>query len=129
VVHVPAPVVRPLIAERGNDAAFGRDGVRAGRKYLRDAGGSQARLNAAERRSEPGAAGADDHHVMRMIGQLIGNAGKGRRSGISGRQSRHPLSAHGWPANLKPSHGLSDGILGLTQVGQEHARLALDRLL
>src|SRR5262245_37985191 len=42
VVHVPAPVVRPLIAERSPNAAFGRDGVRAGRKYLRDAGSPQA---------------------------------------------------------------------------------------
>jgi amidase len=32
------------------------------------------------------------------------------------------------PADLKPSHGLSDGILGLAQVGQDHARLDLDRL-
>src|SRR5262245_10717518 len=40
VVHVPAPVVRSLVTERGPNAAFGRDGVRASGKDLRDAGGS-----------------------------------------------------------------------------------------
>ena len=32
VVHVPAPVVRPHVAERGGDAALRRDGVRARRE-------------------------------------------------------------------------------------------------
>src|SRR6516164_10449581 len=32
VVHVPTPVVRPLVTERGANAAFGRDGVRASGK-------------------------------------------------------------------------------------------------
>ena len=44
VVHVPAPVVRAHIAERRGDAALRRDGVRAGREHLGDAGGAQARL-------------------------------------------------------------------------------------
>ena len=65
VVHVPAPVVRAHVAERGGDAALRRDGVRAGRENLGDAGGLQARLRRAERRAQARAAGADDHDVDR----------------------------------------------------------------
>ena len=50
VVHVPAPVVLAHVAERGGDAALRRDGMRAGRKDLCDAGGLQPRLARAERR-------------------------------------------------------------------------------
>ena len=52
VVHVPAPVVRTHVAERGGNAALRRHGVRAGRKHLGDAGGLQAGLRCAERRPE-----------------------------------------------------------------------------
>ena len=34
VVHVPAPVVRAHVAERGRNAALRRDGVRAGREHF-----------------------------------------------------------------------------------------------
>src|SRR5262249_34593340 len=91
VVHVPAPVVRPLVTERGPNATFGRDGVRASGKDLRDAGGWEARLDAAERRSKPSATGADDHDVIGMIRHLIGSARNGWRTGMWGR--RHHTSS------------------------------------
>ncbi len=53
VVHVPAPVVLAHVAERSRDAALGRDGVRAGRKHLGDAGGLQTRFGAADHRAQP----------------------------------------------------------------------------
>ena len=49
VVHMPLPGVLAHIAERGGDAALSRDGVRAGREDLADAGGAQAGLRAADR--------------------------------------------------------------------------------
>ena len=74
VVHVPAPVVGAHVAERGGDAALGRDRVRAGGKHLGDAGGAQAGLGAAKRRAQARAAGADDDHVVGVVGQRIGLA-------------------------------------------------------
>ena len=70
VVHVPAPVVRAHVAERGGDAALRRHGVRAGRKDLGDAGGPQARLGAADRRAQARAARADTttSNVWSVIG-------------------------------------------------------------
>ena len=78
VVHVPAPVVRAHVAERGGDAALGRDRVRAGREHLGDAGGLEAGLGAAERGAQARAAGADDDHVVGVIGDRIGLAVDGR---------------------------------------------------
>ena len=48
VVHVPFPIVRPHVGERGGDAALRRDRVRARRENLGDAGDVQARLGAAD---------------------------------------------------------------------------------
>src|SRR5438046_945166 len=42
VVHMPAPVVRTHIAERGGDAALGSDGMRAGGEHLGNAGGPES---------------------------------------------------------------------------------------
>ncbi len=71
VVHVPAPVVLSHVAERGADSALCRDGVAARRKHLRDARGRQARLHEAERRPQAGATGADDDHVVAMVGEGV----------------------------------------------------------
>ena len=78
VVHVPAPVVLAHVAERGGDAALRRDGVRAGRKHLGDAGGAQARFAAADHGAQPGAAGADDDDVIGVVLDRIGAAVDGR---------------------------------------------------
>ena len=67
VVHVPAPVVLAHVAERRRDAALRRDGVRARREHLGDAGGAQASLAAADHGAQAGAAGADHHHVEAVI--------------------------------------------------------------
>ena len=72
VVHVPAPVVRPHVAERGADAALGGDGVRAGGEELGDAGDLQPLLGAAESRPQPGAAGSDHHHVDAVVLEAVG---------------------------------------------------------
>ena len=72
VVHVPAPVVLAHVAERRGDAALRGDGVRAGREHLGDAGGAQARLAAADRGAQAGAAGADHDHVVGMVLDRVG---------------------------------------------------------
>ena len=74
VVHVPLPVVLAHVAERGGDAALRRDGVRAGRKHLGDAGGLQSRLGAADDGAQARAAGADHDHVVGVILDGIGAA-------------------------------------------------------
>src|SRR5215472_2369230 len=80
VVHVPAPVVLAHIAERGGNAALRRDGVGAGRKYLGDAGGPQARLAATDDRAQARAAGADHHDIVSVVLDRIGAATDGWRS-------------------------------------------------
>src|SRR5262249_28464957 len=72
VVHVPAPVIRAHVAERGTDAALGGHGVAAGGKEFGDAGGREARLCQPERGAQPGPARADDDHVVAVIDELVG---------------------------------------------------------
>src|SRR5690606_14662507 len=72
VVEVEAPVVLAHVAERGRDAALRRDGVRAGREHLGNAGGVQALGGEAEGGAQSGAAGADDHDVVLVLGDGIG---------------------------------------------------------
>jgi hypothetical protein len=74
VVHVPAPVVRMHVAERGGNAALGRNGVRAGRKHLGDAGGAQSAFATADYRAQAGAAGANDDDVIGVVFNRIGVA-------------------------------------------------------
>ena len=74
VVHVPLPVVRTHIGERGGDAALRRDRVRAGREDLGDAGGLEPLLGHAERGAQASAAGADDHHVEFVVDIGVGLA-------------------------------------------------------
>ena len=83
VVHVPAPVVLAHIAERRGDAALRRDGVRAGREHLGDAGGAQARLAAADHGAQPRAAGADHDHVVGVVLDRIGASVDGGRGAFS----------------------------------------------
>ena len=63
VVHVPLPVVRPHVAERGRDAALRRHRVRAGREHLRDAGRPQPLFGHAQRRAEARSPGSHDNAV------------------------------------------------------------------
>ena len=72
VVHVPGPMVRPHVAERGGDAALRRDGVRPRREHLGDAGGLQPGFGDAHRGAQAGAAGADDNGVIDVIDNLVG---------------------------------------------------------
>ena len=72
VVHVPAPVVRMHVAERRRDAALCGYRMRAGRKYLGDAGGAQSGLAAADHRAQTGAAGADHDDVIGVVFDRIG---------------------------------------------------------
>ena len=83
VVHVPAPVVRPHVAERRGDAALRRDRVRARGKHLRHARRLEAGLGAAERCAQAGAAGADDDDIVGVIVDGIRQAVDGRgRAGL-----------------------------------------------
>jgi len=72
VVEVPLPAVRRHVLQRGGDAALRRDGVRARREDLGDAGGAETLLGHAERGAQAGAAGADDDHVIGVIDILVG---------------------------------------------------------
>ncbi len=83
VVHVPAPVVRSPVAQRGGDAPLCCNGMRSRWKHLADAGGAQSRLHAPQRGPEAGAAGADNHHIEGVIGEGIGGTIELRR-GVDG---------------------------------------------
>ena len=72
VIHVPAPVIGPHVAQRGADAALRGDRVAARRKQLADAGRGQAGLGQTERRAQPGAAGPDDDHIVGVVDEFIG---------------------------------------------------------
>ncbi|KAF0123099.1 MAG: hypothetical protein FD148_2822 [Methylocystaceae bacterium] len=72
VVHVPFPIVRPHVAERGGDAALRRHGVRAGWKDLGDAGDVQSRLGAADDGAKARSARPDDDDVKGVIDDRIG---------------------------------------------------------
>ena len=63
VVHVPLPVVRPHVAQRGRDAALRRHCVRARREDLRDAGRPQPLFGHAQRRAEARSPGSNDNAV------------------------------------------------------------------
>ncbi len=63
VVHVPVPVVRLHVAERGVDAALRRHGVRARGKYLGHDRDMRLALRQLQRRAQPAAAGADDQTI------------------------------------------------------------------
>ena len=82
VVHMPAPVVRPHIAERSRNAALRRDGVRASGKHFRDACRAQACLGAADAGAQAGAARADDHDVECVVGDRIGLASERRARSV-----------------------------------------------
>ena len=72
VIHVPAPVIRPHVGQRGGNAALSRDGVRARRKHLGDAGGPEPGLRSAQRRAQARAARTDHHHIVAVVGHRIG---------------------------------------------------------
>ena len=63
VVHVPVPVVLGRVGERRGDAALRGDGVRAGRKHLREHRDPQVGARELERRAHAGAARADHDGV------------------------------------------------------------------
>ncbi len=95
VVHVPFPIVRPHIAERGGDAALGRDGMRAGRKDLGDRGGAQSRFRAADDGAQARAAGADDDDIENMIDDRISfPVDAGRRAEAFSRHTFPPSPAN-----------------------------------
>ena len=63
VVHVPVPVVRRDVAERGVDAALRRHGVRARGEDLGHDRDMRLALRQLQRRAQPAAPGADDQAV------------------------------------------------------------------
>ena len=95
VVHVPAPVVRPHVAERGGDAALRGDRVRAGRKDLGDAGCLQAGLGASDACAQARAARAHDHDVVGVVRDRVGHAAErccARSRGAVRRHCEGPFS-------------------------------------
>ncbi len=89
VEEVVAPVVLAHVAERGGDAALRRDGVRAGREHLADAGGRQALLRQAEGGAQAGAAGADDQHVVLVFGDRIGGHAQAQAAKYDAADGQH----------------------------------------
>jgi len=83
VVHVPAPVILAHVAERGVDAALGRDGVGAGGEELGDAGCFEAGFGETDGCAEAGAAGAYDDGVVVVIYQRVVEGSRGGGSGSS----------------------------------------------
>jgi hypothetical protein len=63
VVHVPEPVVLAHVAQRRADPALRRDGVRAGRKHLRQHRYPVSGLRELQRGAHPGATRTDDHRI------------------------------------------------------------------
>ena len=73
IVHVPGPVIRPHITQRGRNAALRCDGVAAGREHLGNACRFQARFSNAHRRAQARAARANNNRVIGVIDNLIGS--------------------------------------------------------
>ena len=71
VVHVPVPVVRQHVAERGVDAALRRDRVRARREHLGDDRDVGLAARELQRRAQAGAAGADDEAIEAPTGDAV----------------------------------------------------------
>ena len=69
VVHVPAPIVRPHVAERRAHAALCRDRMAAGRKDLGDTGRREALGGHAEVARKP-ARRTDDDDVVLVFDRL-----------------------------------------------------------
>jgi hypothetical protein len=76
VVGVPLPVVVLDVREGGSHAALCRTGVRAGRVQLGDHGGPRPRAR-FDRRTHPGAAGADDDDVELVVVHTVAHDGVG----------------------------------------------------
>jgi hypothetical protein len=72
VVHVPGPVVRTHVAERGGDAALRRHRVAARREQLGDAGGLQPRTRRTHGGAKARSARADDDDVVAVVNDLVG---------------------------------------------------------
>jgi len=72
VEHVPGPVVRRVVAQRGGDAALRRHGMAAGREHLGDAGRLEAGLGTAHRRTQARTAGTHDDGVVAVVDDLVG---------------------------------------------------------
>ena len=100
VVHMPAPVVLAHVAERGADAALGRDRVAARREDLGQARRLKALLRHAEGRAQAGTARAHDDDVVFVVDDLVGTAhiDLNRRRRVSG-----PRTACRTRARWRPS--------------------------
>lgn len=71
VIHVPLPVVRAHVRQRGSNAALCGNRMRAGREDLGDAGRAQPLFGHAERGAQTGTPGPDNNHVVFMRFGLV----------------------------------------------------------
>ena len=71
VVHVPAPVVRPHVAQRGADSTLRGDGMAAGGKDLGNARSGKPLLGQPHGGAQPGAARADDDYVAAVFDEFV----------------------------------------------------------
>ena len=71
IVHVPGPVIRAHITQRGGDAALRRDGMAAGREHLGDARGLETGTGGAHGSAQARSARADDHRIIEVVDDLV----------------------------------------------------------
>ena len=116
VVHVPAPVVRAHVAERGADPALRGHRVAARREHLGQAGRAEAALGQPERGAEPRAAGADHHDVVGVVDDVV--AARHHAPPRAGPQDREPR-----PGRRQPGDPRADGEHRRARAGCGHVVL------
>lgn len=77
VVHMPAPVILPHIAQGSTDAALSRHRVTAGGEHFANTGGGEAGFRESHRGSKPCSTGADHHHVKGVVNKSVGRGHTG----------------------------------------------------
>ena len=71
VIHVPLPVIGRVVAEAGRDPALSGNRVRARGEHLGNVRGAQARFGCARGCAQARAPGANNHHVIGMVNNLV----------------------------------------------------------
>jgi hypothetical protein len=71
IEHMPAPIILLDVSQRRADAALRCDCVAARREHLRHACGIETGGHHAQRRPQPGPAGAEHHDVEGMVDDLV----------------------------------------------------------
>jgi hypothetical protein len=132
IEHVPVPVVRQHVGQRGVDAALRGNGVRAGREDLGDDRHAQVGAGQLQRRVQAGAAGTDDqgvefsvwdgHRVLAMADQAtLGNDDRLHGPESGGNQGERHQGEHASDAQGDGLHVVHEHVAETDPgVGQQH---------